>query len=147
MAIRSSRLQKDLMLGRIATVKLTAANIIAMYATPVAVLAAVSGKMIVVDSIGFVMTRTATAFTGGGGTKVQYGDTEKGGGTGVQDSDISSSTITGEEGKTYTLKLPTGQADKASADITGVGLYITNKTSTFAAGTGTAVLTIRYHLI
>jgi len=127
-------------------INLSAANIIAMYATPVEVVPAVPGKMIAVDSVDFIMTRTATAFTGGGSTKVQYGDTEHAGGAGVIAS-ITSATITGAEGKTYGTKLPVEQANKASADVMGVGLYISNSIAAFATGTGTAVLIITYHLI
>ena len=130
----------------VVVVNLTAANIMAMYATPVLVLPAVSGRMIAVDSVDFIMTRTATAFTGGGSAKVQYGDTEHAGGTGVIAS-ITSSTITGAEGKTYTTKLPVEQANKSSDSVVGVGLYISNLTAAFATGTGTAVVTIWYHLI
>lgn len=107
------------------TVALTAANIIAMYATPVAIVAAVPGKAIVVDSVDFVMTRTATAFTSGGVVAVQYNNTANGAGTATT-ATIAATVVTGAAGTTYTTRIPVNQSDIASASIAGIGLYISN---------------------
>ncbi len=129
-----------------ATVALTAANLIAMYATPVAVIPAVSGRAIVVDSVSLVITRTSTAFTGGGAVQVQYAATAHAAGTAVS-ATIASTVVTGAAGTTYTARIPADLSDVASASIAGVGLYISNDTAAFAAGTGTASLVVRYHLV
>lgn len=130
-----------------ATVALTAANLIAMYATPVQVVAAVQGKAIIVDSVDFVITRTSTAFTGGGVVAVQYNSTANGAGTSVQASTIAAAVVTGAAGTTYSNRQPSVLSDVATASISGIGLFISNATAAFAAGTGTAVVTVRYHLV
>lgn len=128
------------------SVALSAADLIAMYAAPVVIVPAVQGKAIVVDSVDFVITRTSTAFTGGGVVAVQYAATANGGGTATH-ATIAATVVTGAAGTTYTARIPVVQSDIASASISGIGLYISNATAAFAAGTGTAVCTVRYHLV
>lgn len=131
---------------RIATINLTAAQLIAMYAAPVQVIAAIPGKSIFIESYDFVITRTSTAFTGGGVFRVQYSNTVNGGGTGAS-STIAAAVITGAAGTTYTHRLATDLSDFASASVAGIGLFLSCQTAAFAAGTGTAVLTIRYFVV
>ena len=128
------------------TVALTAAQLIAMYATPVEIVPAVSGKAIVLDSMEFVITRTATAFTGGGVVAVQYNSTANGAGTATT-ATISAATVTGAAGTSYTARIPVVLSDIATASITSIGLFISNATAAFATGTGTAVVTVKYHLV
>lgn len=128
-------------------VPLTAAQIIAMYAAPVLVVPAISGKEILVDSVELVMTRTSTAFTGGGAVSVQYNTTANGAGTSVQASTIAASVVTGAAGTTYTTRPPATLSDIASASIQGIGLYISNATAPFAAGTGTATVRVTYRVM
>jgi len=128
------------------TVSLTAAQVIAMYTTPVAIVDAVPGKAIIVDSMDMVVTRTSTAFTGGGVVAVQYANTANGGGTATT-ATIATSVITGTVGVSYTARIPVVQSDIATASITGIGLFISNATAAFAAGTGTAVVNVTYHLV
>lgn len=130
----------------VATVALAAADLIAMYTTPVVAVAAVTGKAIVVDSVDFIITRTASAFTGGGVVAVQYDSTANGAGTATH-ATIAATVVTGSAGTTYTTRIPVVQSDIASASIISKGLYISNQTAAFAAGTGTASLIVRYHLI
>ena len=128
-------------------VPLTAANIIAMYTTPVLVVPAVSNKAIVVDSVSFIITRTATAFTGGGVVSVQYNSTANGAGTSVQASTIAATVVTGAAGTTYSTRPPATLSDVATASINGIGLYISNATAVFATGTGTATVKVTYRLV
>jgi len=128
-------------------VPLTAANIIAMYTTPVLVVPAVSNKAIVVDSVEFIITRTATQFTGGGVVSVQYNSTANGAGTSVQASTIAATVVTGAAGVTYTTRPPASLSDVATASIKGIGLYISNATAVFATGTGTAVVRVTYRTV
>jgi hypothetical protein len=128
------------------TLALSAANIIAMYATPVAIVAAVPGKAIVIDSMSFDITRTSTAFSGGGVVAVQYDSTANGAGTATT-ATIAATVVTGAAGRTITARIPVVQSDIATASITGIGLYISNATAAFAAGTGTASVKIAYHLV
>lgn len=128
-------------------VPLTAANIIAMYATPVLVVPAIPEKAIVVDSVEFVMTRTSTQFTSGGVVSVQYNSTANGAGTSVQASTIAASVVTGAAGTTYSTRPPATLSDVATASIKGIGLYISNATAAFATGTGTAVVRVTYRTV
>lgn len=128
------------------TVSLSAADLIAMYTTPVQLIAPVPGKMIVVDSFEFIMTRTSTAFTGGGVVAPQFAATANGAGTAAT-ATIAASVVTGAVGKTYTSRIPVVLSDVASASAEGIGLYISNQTAAFAAGTGTAAVKINFHLV
>lgn len=127
------------------TKALTAANIIAMYTTPVALVAAPgAGKSIVVTKLAFTITRTATAFTGGGAAIVQYAATANGGGTQALDSTLASTVITGSAGTTVSFRNGAVVSDAASTVTQNVGLYISNATAVFAAGTGTATVDVWY---
>lgn len=128
------------------TVSLTAAQLIAMYTTPVAIVPAITGKAIIVDSVEFDITRTATAFTGGGVVAVQYDSTANGAGTATT-ATIAATVVTGAAGRTITSRIPVNLSDVASASIIGIGLYISNATAVFAAGTGTATVKVKYHLV
>ena len=128
------------------TVPLSAAQIIGMYASPVLIVPGVTGKSIYIDSVTFDITRTATAFTGGGVVNVQYGNAVNGAGTSTH-ADITAATVTGAAGTTHTSKVPLVQDNIAAASIEGKGLYISNKTAAFAAGTGTATVTVIYHVV
>lgn len=128
------------------TVSLTAAQIIAMYTTPVAIIPAITGKAIIIDSMEFDITRTSTAFTGGGVVAVQYDSTANGAGTATT-ATIAATVVTGAAGRTITSRIPVNLSDVASASIVGIGLYISNQTAVFAAGTGTATVKVKYHLV
>jgi hypothetical protein len=128
--------------------QLTAAQLIAMYAAPVAIiLAQPAGTGIVVDQITFQMKATATAFTGGGIVTFQYGVSVHGGGTLVHAGSIPAAVITaGSAGSTLTLLSPTAAASGLTVPTDGTtasGLYISNATAPFAAGTGIGIVTVQ----
>lgn len=123
-------------------VPLTAAQIIAMGTTPISLIAAQgAGKIIIVHSILFKMVRTSTAFTGGGAVEFRYTDAS---GAKVS-ADVAAALIT------------TGGAGTAYAHVAGIeasitpvanaALVITNATAAFAAGTGTAQVSISYRVV
>src|SRR5262245_13746315 len=122
------------------TVTLTAANIIAMNGAPVEVVPAQgANRLIVVDSIIFKMNRTATAFTGGGAISFKFA-----GGATVSPTIAATVVTTGGAGTEYS------QLDKLEAALTPVpnaALQITNATGAFAAGTGTAEVTVTYTVV
>lgn len=127
------------------TVPLTAANIIAMYTTPVQLVAAQgAGKSIAVTKVAFTITRTATAFTGGGAAIVQYDSTANGAGQQALDSTIAATVITGAAGTTVSTRNGAVISDLASTSIQNKGLFISNGTAVFAAGTGTVVVDVWY---
>lgn len=123
------------------TVSLSAAQIIAMGTTPVTLVAAPgAGKAIIVDNITFKMVRTATAFTGGGDVEFRY-------------TDASGAKVTADVAEAL---IDTAGAATAFANVRGIEasitpvanapIVITNATEAFATGTGTAVITIDYHV-
>jgi hypothetical protein len=142
--IESSEMDSKLI--KVVQINLTAANLIAMYAAPIVVVPVITGKQIHIESADFVITRTATAFTGGGVVNVQYDLTANGAGVTLH-ADIAAAVVTGAAGTTVTKRIAKDLSDGASTSYVGKGLYISNKTAAFAAGTGTAVLTVRYYAI
>lgn len=128
------------------TVALSAANIIAMYTTPVVLVPAPgAGKSIVVQRLAFTMTRTATAFTGGAAVIVQYDSTANGAGTQALDSTLASTVITGSAGTTVSFRNGAIISDAASTVTQNKGLYVSNGTGVFATGTGTANVDVWYY--
>ena len=122
-------------------VPLTAAQIIAMNATPVSLIAAPgAGMAIIVDNITFKMVTTATAFTGGGAVEFRYTN-----GSGAKVSaDVAAAVVTAGAGTSFT------NVRGIEASVTAVAnaaIVITNATAAFAAGTGTAVVSIDYHVL
>jgi len=128
------------------SVSLAAADIIAMYATPVLVVAAVPGKAIIVDAVEFDITRTSTQFANGGNVAVQYDSTTHGAGTATH-AVIANTVVNRTAGRTITARIPVVLSDVASASIVGLGLYISNASGAFDTGTGTAKIIVRYHLV
>jgi len=129
---------------KIAAVPLTAAQLIAMEATPVSILPAPAANMILIaDEIVFEMIATATAFTGGGAVSLVY----HGGSVAVHTGSIPASVVTtGTPGTTATLLGPDTGANGITVPA-GTGVDITNATAPFASGSGTAVVFIRYRNI
>jgi hypothetical protein len=122
-------------------VPLTAANLIAMYTTPVQLIpAGAAGTNIVVHKVMFKMVTTATAFTGGGVLEFQLGNTANGAGTATT-ATIAAAVVTAGAGTSYTTVIPVSYTSTAAT-----GLFISNQTAAFAAGTGTAVVDIWYSI-
>lgn len=127
----------------VAQVTLTAAQIIAMFTTPVAILPApAAGQAYVVHQITVELNLTATAFTGGGVVHFYYhGLTVE-----LMAQTIAAATIQGGAAQTIWTLQPVATAG-GSVITKELGIDITNATAVFAAGTGTAVVTIRYSTI
>jgi|ERR1035441_286558 hypothetical protein len=126
-----------------AQVSLTAAQIIAMYTTPVSVIPApAAGSVILVEQILVELDLTATAFSGGGVVHFYYhGQT-----TEVMAQTIAAATVNGGAARTLYVLEPV-QTAGGSVATTDVGIDITNATGVFAAGTGTAKITIWYTVV
>lgn len=147
--LQKSTVKKDAFLAglggvRHTQVSLTAAQIIAMYTTPVELIAAPgAGKSIAIVKAQFKITRTATAFTGGGAAIIQYDSTANGAGTQACDSTLAATVITGAAGASHSIRNGAVISD-STATIVNKGVFISNDTAVFAAGTGAAVLDIWY---
>lgn len=127
-------------------VSLTAAQINGMYAAPVEIIPAVAGKNIILDSFVFDLTGTATQFANGGVVNLQYKNTINGAGTTLH-ADIAATVVQNATARVVTFRIPKDQSAVATADITGIGVYISNKTGAFDTGTGTAICKVNYHLV
>lgn len=127
-------------------VPMTAAQIISNYTTSLEAIPAFPGRAIILDSAVFDLTGTATQFTGGGVVNLQYKNTANGAGTTLH-ADIAATVVTGATARVLTVRPASVQSAIATADIVGVGVFIGTKTAVFAAGTGTAVWRIKYHLV
>ena len=138
--------EMDPLLMKTVQVSLTAAQINGMAAAPVVIIPAVAGKAIILDDMIFDLTGTATQFANGGVVNLQYKNTATGAGTTLH-ADIAAAVVTGATGRVITQRIAKDLSATATADITGIGVYISNKTAAFITGTGTAVVTARYHLV
>lgn len=121
-----------------AKVTLTSANLQAMYATPVTVVAAL-GTAYAIDFVSAVLVydSTATAYTSGGVITINYGS----GGAAVS-SNLAATFLTGAGDKVYNM-----QKLNAAGGYTmpvNTALVITNASGAFATGTGTCTLYITY---
>jgi hypothetical protein len=137
---------------RVTRVALTAAQLIAMYAAPVLILAApASGAGLAVGQILFEMVTTSTPFTGGGIVVFQYGVTANGAGTATHAGSVPAAVVKAGTGTTLTLLGPASAANGLTVPTDGTtasGIYISNQTAAFAAGTGaSAIVTISYDVV
>jgi hypothetical protein len=122
------------------SVPLTSANILAMFATPVQLIAApAAGMNIVVQKVMFTMTTTSTAYAGGGVVEFQIGNTANGAGTATTATVAAAVVNSGTPGVSYTTVIPVSYTGTAAT-----GLFISNQTAPFTTGTGTAVCDIWY---
>jgi hypothetical protein len=124
-------------------VSLTAAQIIAMGTVPVNIIASPgTGRAIIVESIFVKITRTATAFTGGGVVHFYYTALT----AEIMAQTIAAAQITGGAGEELVALAPV-QTATGSVVTKEVGVEITNATAAFAAGTGTLKLFIVYRIV
>ena len=124
-------------------VPLTAAQLIAMFTTPVSIIAApATGKAIVVREIVFEMITTATVFTGGGVVSFVYHGTS----VPVHAGTVPAATVNAVAGTSAT-QLGMAVAANGTVVSAATGVDITNATGAFAAGTGTAKVHLWYHVI
>jgi hypothetical protein len=126
------------------TVTLSAAQINALYDTPVALVpAGGAGHTTSISKVIFAITRTSTAFASGGAVIIQYASTVHGGGTQACDSTLASTVVTGASGLSNSQRNGAVISDSAATDNAGV--YISNQTGDFTTGTGTAVVDVWYY--
>ena len=128
---------------QLASVALTAAQIIAMSATPVSILPAPgAGKALVVNDIVVEAKTTSTQFTGGGAVSCVY----HGGATACHAGSVPASVITAAAGTTAT-QLGPPVATNGTTLPANTGIDVTNATAAFAAGTGTLTVFIHYRIV
>lgn len=119
-------------------VNLSAADLIAMYTTPVQVVAAPgAGYALNFRNAVLIYDSTATAFTGGGVITINYGS-----GGAAQSSNLAATFLTGAGDKVYNLERLNAAGGLTMAVNTA--LVITNASAAFATGTGVCRLQITY---
>lgn len=131
-----------------ASVTLTAAQILAAYATPQLLVAAPgTGKGIIVLDANIV-TQVSTVFAGGGVAIVQYGTTVHGAGANALSATIPAAEITAASSQIYTMSGFAATTVTATSVITGLGLYFSNATGAFTGGAGSTVtVNLNYEVI
>jgi hypothetical protein len=128
---------------QVATVQLTAAQLIAMKTTPVSVLPAPgAGKVLIIDAISFQFKNGGTQFTGGGAISFQYHGTAITPHTGT----VAAAVVQAAAADVQYLGPNTSAAIDLQTAI-NLGLDITNATAAFAAGNGTAIVTVWYSVL
>ncbi len=130
---------------RTAIVALTAAQLIAMFTTPVQILAAPgAGLALIISEITFEMKRTATAFTGGGAISFQYHTTTS---SAPAAGTVAATVVTTAGAATAVVTIDANSGAGGLVVPVNEGIDITNATAAFAAGTGTAQVFVRYRII
>ena len=124
-------------------VTLTAAQLMAMKATPVSIIPAPgAGKLIIIDAIAFQFKNGATQFTGGGAVSFVYHGTAITPHTGT----IAAAVVNAAAADVQYLGPNTSAAIDLQTAI-NTGLDITNATAAFAVGNGTAIVTVWYSVV
>jgi len=123
-----------------ATVNLTAAQIKALHATPIQLVAAPgSGKYVVVDEIRWKMTFVTTRYTGANNAEFRYTD-----GSGAKVSaDLASATI---DDTASNLRVIKGLVTELTP-VDNAAVVIAVPVADPAAGDGTAQIVVRYHVV
>lgn len=120
-------------------VSLTSANLLAMYATPVVVIAAPgAGKAIKLKSCVAIFDSTATTYANGGVIYLSYNNT-----TPITNNVAATFLTAGD--KVYGLN-PLAAAGGINM-LVNTALTITNDTAAFITGTGVARLLIEYEIV
>lgn len=125
-------------------VSLTSANLLAMFGTPVNVIAAPpAGYSVIVNNILMQMTRTATAYASGGVVTLSY----SGGSVNVHSGSAPATILTTAGAAVTLLQLGPAVAANGSVVPTATGVDITNASGAFTTGTGTMKLYISYSVV
>jgi hypothetical protein len=125
-------------------VPVTSAQLLAMFTTPVSVLAApAAGQAIVVQQIAFEMIATATAYTSGGTVNFVY----HGGSVTPVTGTVAAAIVTATGPTTVVITLGPNIVSTGNAVTNAVGIDITNATGAFLTGTGTAVVHLFYSIL
>lgn len=123
------------------SIPVTSANILAMYATPVQLIAAGGANTnIIVHKVMFTMTSTATQYAGGGVLEFQIGNTIHGAGTATT-ATVAAAVVNATAGTSYSTVIPVSYTGTSAT-----GLFISNQTAAFTTGTGTAVVDVWYSI-
>jgi hypothetical protein len=139
--------QLALDVGAIVTVTLSAAQIAAMYTTPVQIVAAPgSGKLILIDSILWDIAFVSAQYTAGGAIQAQYGNTTHGAGPAASAS-IAAATLNGVAASGFIANGSGAVTLNAPATVENTAVYMSNATQAFATGDSTVTLYVKYRVV
>lgn len=127
------------------TISLTPAQIDAMFTTPVLLLPAPGANTFYKVNNAVFSTSTGTAYTGGGVIKVGYGSANPPTADALS-GDPAATLLTGTQPGLATEN-GAAIASNTSANYLNEGLYISNATAVFAAGTSTLFVTLDFSII
>jgi len=129
------------------TVTLSAAQIKALYDTPVQLVAAPgSGKLILIDSILWDIAFVSAQYTAGGAIQAQYGNTVHGLGSPASAS-IAAATLNGVAASGFIANGSGAATLNAPATVENTAVFLSNATADFATGDSTATLYVRYRVV
>lgn len=122
-----------------ASITLTAAQVLAAYATPQLIVPAPgTGRGLIVTAAN-VVTEVSTVFAGGGVAILQYGATIHGAGANALSATIPAAEVTAATSQIYSMAPFASTTVTATSVVTGQGLYFSNATGAFTGGAGSTV--------
>jgi hypothetical protein len=131
------------------TVTLSAAQVLAMFATPQLIVPNPGTGLAVVPTAAQIVTLVGTAaFAGGGAAQLQWGNTIHAGGTLALDATTPAAEITASASQMYTQYGIVTTTVNPIANVNGLGLYFSNATGAFTGGAGSTVtLAVNYMVV
>jgi hypothetical protein len=131
-----------------ATVTLTAAQVKALYDTPVQLIAAPgAGKLILIDNILWDIAFGTTQYTAGGVLAAQYGNTVHGAGA-VASGTLAAASLNAVAASGFLSNGGiSGSLSVTKAASLNTAVFLSNQTADFATGDSTVTLYIRYRVV
>jgi len=131
-----------------ATVTLTAAQVKALYDTPVQLIAAPgAGKLVIIDNILWDIAFGTTQYTAGGVLAAQYGNTVHGAGP-VASGTLAAASLNGVAASGFLSNGGvSGALSVTKATSLNTAVYLSNQTADFATGDSTVTLYVRYRVV
>lgn len=130
------------------TVTLSAAQIKALYDTPVLLVAAPgSGKLVIIDSILWDIAFGTTQYAAGGALAAQYGNAAHGAGPAASGT-LAAASLNGVAASDFLSNAGSaGLLNVARTAALNTAVYLSNATGDFTTGDSTATLYVRYRVI
>jgi hypothetical protein len=148
LSFSGTTLQVNTALARQATVNLTLAQFLGMYATPVSILAAPGAGLInIVDSLYVNFVYGSAQLANGGAVGAQYGNTDHAGGPPATTTEAATDYTSATANTMFRIGggLSTGAVTSTAINT---AIYLSNATAPFITGTGGSfVVTVNYRTV